>query len=319
MGELHGVLVVDKPSGPTSATVVARVRHALGVVKAGHTGTLDPLATGVLPLCLGEGTKLAGYLLADDKGYEAEVVLGIETDSDDAEGEVTARAPEAAAAIDEAAVRAALPAFTGTIQQVPPRLSAIKQGGRRLHKLVRAGETVEPAPRTVTIHRLALLAFVPAAAGAPPRARLEVACGKGTYVRSLAADLGRALGCGAHLSRLRRTRSGAFTLAEAVPLDAILADPAAAAARLIPPPRLLELPSVTVPAEALRPVVDGRPPPDAAPVDLQEGELFQMLTPSGDLLAIARRVEGRLRLVRVFTYGLTGGAPSSKLPRSKPQ
>jgi tRNA pseudouridine55 synthase len=317
MAELHGVLVVDKPSGPTSAAVVARVKRALGGGKAGHTGTLDPLATGVLPLCLGQGTKLAGHLLAEDKAYEAELILGIETDSYDAEGEVTARAPEAAARVDEAAVRAALVGLTGTIAQVPPRLSAIKQGGRRLHKLVRAGEPVDPAPRTVTIHRLALVGWTPATAVAPPRARIEVECAKGTYVRSLAADVGRALGCGAHLGQLRRTRSGRFTLADAVPLDAILADPAVAAARLIPPSRALALPSVTVPSEAVRAVVDGRPPPDLAPGTDKETELFQMLTPDGELLAIARCDAGGVRLVRVFTYALTGGAPSSKLPRSK--
>jgi len=244
--DLHGVVVVDKPAGVTSAQVVTAVRKRLGCSRVGHTGTLDPMATGVLPICLGEATKLASYLLADDKAYEAELELGLETDTLDLDGEVLARAPDAAAAVTEAAIRAALPRFVGVIQQVPPMYSAIRLDGRRLHQLARAGVEVEREPRTVTIHRLDLLAFE------PPRIRLAVACSKGTYVRSLVADLGTALGCGAALSALRRTQSGLFTLATAAPLTDLHR------ASVIEPARILSLPTLVVPAALHRAVLDGR-------------------------------------------------------------
>jgi tRNA pseudouridine55 synthase len=308
---LHGVLVIDKPAALTSAAVVARVRRALaaqGVQKAGHTGTLDPLATGVLPLVLGEATKLAAHLLSDEKGYQAEAILGVETDTLDADGAVTARDPDAAARVTADALRAALARFTGAIEQVPPMYSALKRDGRPLHELAREGQHVDRAPRAVTVHRLDLLAYE------PPRVTLAIECSKGTYVRTLVADLGRALGAGAHLAALRRTRAGAFTLADAIPLDAVLADPRAAVARVIPPPRALGLPAITVEPAHLPFLATGRVPDDlAAP---PAGDLVQLLTPDGDLLAIAACSGGRLELARVFTYGLTAGDRSRKVRAS---
>src|SRR5690349_10543774 len=188
--ELHGVVVVDKPVGLSSAQVVAEVRRLARVKRAGHTGTLDPLATGVLPVCVGVATRIAGWLLADDKAYEAELELGVTTDTLDATGEVVSRDAERAAEVTAEAFEQALAALRGPSLQVPPMYSAIRQGRRRLHEMARAGEVVDRAPRPIVVHRLDLLGF------APPRARIAIACTKGTYVRSLVDDLGRALGCG---------------------------------------------------------------------------------------------------------------------------
>ncbi len=210
---MNGVLVVDKPPGPTSFAVVRKVRHLLQVKKVGHGGTLDPLASGVLPICVGEGTKLAPFLLDASKAYETTVRFGVETDTLDADGQVVATHP---VSLDAAAVEAALASFRGEIDQVPPMYSALKREGRPLYQYARAGETVERAARRVHIHELTLLAFEP-----PDRARLRVRCSKGTYVRVLAADLGRTLAVGAHLQALRRTTSGPFSLGQAVTLETL--------------------------------------------------------------------------------------------------
>jgi len=305
--DLHGVLVVDKPGGRTSAQVVATVRHRLGVDRIGHTGTLDPLATGVLPLCIGEATKLASYLIADDKAYEAELELGVETDTLDADGAVVARAPEAAAAVDEAALRRVLAAMVGPQPQVPPMYSAVHSGGRRLHELARAGIEVDRAPRDIVVHRLDLIAF------APPRARVAIVCSKGTYVRVLVADAGRALGCGAHVTALRRTRSGRFTLADAVPLEAV------ATAPLVALPEALDLPRRVVTPDGVRLLADGRPVPlsDAGTVEGASDALVQLVSPEGALLAIARLEPEFARPVRIFTYGLTRPPDSANLPAPK--
>jgi len=217
------VLVVDKPVGPTSFTVVRQVRRALARawgkaardLKVGHGGTLDPMATGVLPICVGEATKLAAFLLDADKEYEATLRFGAETDTLDAEGRVVGTAP--LGALDAPAIEGALPGFRGEITQVPPMYSALKRQGRPLHSYARAGEEVEREPRRVRIHALTLEAFLP-----PDTARLRVRCSKGTYVRVLAADLGRKLGPGAHLTALRRIASGPFHLDRALALDELL-------------------------------------------------------------------------------------------------
>jgi tRNA pseudouridine55 synthase len=230
---LDAVLVIDKPVGPTSFDVVRKVRRAAGLRRVGHGGTLDPAASGVLPVCLGEATKLAQFLLDADKEYEFTVCLGVETDTDDAMGAVTARAD--ASAIGEAAVRAALAPFRGPITQVPPSYSALKRAGRPLYDYARAGEAVAPAPRAVTVYELELTSFA-----GPAAAAFRMRCAKGTYVRALARDLGRALGVGGHVTALRRTRSGPFSLAQARPLDEVLSalvapDQAAAALPLVEP------------------------------------------------------------------------------------
>ncbi len=212
----HGWLVVDKHPGPTSAQVVGKLRQALraaghGRVKIGHGGTLDPLATGVLPIALGEATKLAGELLNGPKAYRFAVRWGEATGTGDAEGAVTATS--AVRPAGEAAIRAVLPRFTGAIRQRPPAYSALKVGGRRAHALARAGAPPELAERAVTIHALDLVH------SAPDEATFEVRCSKGTYVRSLAIDLALALGTVGHVVALRRTAAGPFTLAVARPLD----------------------------------------------------------------------------------------------------
>jgi tRNA pseudouridine(55) synthase len=282
-GGIHGILVLDKPSGMSSASAVDRVRRTLGISRAGHGGTLDPIATGVLPICLGAGTKLAQFLLADDKAYLAEGVLGVETDTLDRTGRVVA---ERAVAVTHEALAAALAARVGEQTQIPPMYSAIKQGGVRLYDRARAGEEVERAPRPIRIDRLELLAFE------PPRFRIAVACSKGTYVRSLVADLGTAVGAGAHLAELRRTHSGRFTIEQAVPLDRLLDAP------LVLPEHALELARVTVPRALVAKVLSGDQLPTATWAT--EARQFQLLDEGDRLLAVAHTEAGRTVYDRVF-------------------
>lgn len=214
-----GLVVVDKPAGWTSHDVVAKSRGLLGTRKVGHAGTLDPDATGVLLLGVGRATKLLRYLSPLGKSYVGEVVLGVETSTLDASGEVTATHQMPTFTVEE--VAACATRFVGPIEQVPPMVSAVKVGGRRLHELARQGIEVERAPRPVTIHALDVS---PGPGDEPAVFTLAVTCSSGTYVRTLAADLGTALGGGAHLRNLRRTAVGPFTLDEAVPLEAVTPD-----------------------------------------------------------------------------------------------
>lgn len=215
---VDGVLLLDKPGGITSNLALQKARRLLNAAKAGHAGTLDPLATGLLPLAFGEATKFAADLLEADKEYEATLALSVRTTTADAEGEVVETRP---VEVTQARLEAALARFTGTIEQLPPMHSALKRDGRPLYDYARRGIEVERAPRRVRIERLELLDFDGASA------RVLVACSKGTYVRALAEDIGAALGCGAHLGALRRTRVGRVTLAQAVTLAALEAMPAA--------------------------------------------------------------------------------------------
>ncbi len=206
---VDGVVVIDKPAGWTSHDVVAKSRGILGTRRVGHSGTLDPDATGVLVLGVGKATRLLRFMTELPKSYVGEIVLGTETDTLDASGEVTAT--HDMSAISDEDVRSAVAALTGPIQQIPPMVSAVKIGGRRLHELAREGKVIERPPRPVTVHRFEV---APVAEDAGVW-RCEVDCSSGTYVRSLAADLGVALGGGAHLRNLRRTAVGSFTLAGA--------------------------------------------------------------------------------------------------------
>ena len=226
---MDGVLVCEKPAGMTSHDVVARVRRLAGQRRVGHGGTLDPPATGVLVLALGRATRLLPFLPTEPKRYLAEIVFGAETDTLDAAGEVTATAD--AGMVDEAGLRAALAGFLGPQEQVPPMVSAIKVAGERLYAKARRGEQVERAPRPIVIHELELLDFTP---GTGPRATVAVTCSGGTYVRSLAADLGRALGTLAHLVSLRRTAVGRFAEDDAHTLEDLAAPGRLAAAVLDP-------------------------------------------------------------------------------------
>ena len=210
--DIDGVLIFDKPLGMTSNAALQKVRWLFNASKGGHTGSLDPLASGVLPLCLGEATKFSQYLLDADKAYVTEARLGMTTTTGDAEGDVLEMKP---CRVTVAEVEALLPRFRGDIQQIPPMYSALKHEGQPLYKLARAGETVERKPRSVTINRLELLALE------GDRLRLEVHCTKGTYIRTLVEDLGAALGCGAHVSELRRIQAGPFDLTQAVTLETL--------------------------------------------------------------------------------------------------
>ena len=221
--DVHGWIALDKPLGMTSTHAVAVVRRLLNAKKAGHAGTLDPLASGLLPLAFGEATKTVPYVVDGEKAYRFTVTFGIETDTDDSEGRIVSQSGQRPS---ESQILAALPRFTGAVTQVPPRFSAIKIDGERAYDLARGGEAVELQPRIVEIHKLTLISFD------GQSAVLEAECGKGTYVRAIARDLGRLLGCYGYVTALRRTRVGPFTEADAVPLSALEADALAPAAAL---------------------------------------------------------------------------------------
>lgn len=212
---LSGIFNIDKPAGMTSHDVVQVVRRASGERRVGHAGTLDPMATGVLLVCVGKATRVTEYLMQHSKRYRAEITLGVTTDTLDAEGEVLETV--AADHVRREAVEAALDEFVGQIEQIPPMYSAIKREGKKLYELAREGVTVEREPRTVEITRIDVVEWE------PPRVTIDVTCSKGTYIRALARDLGAALGIGAHLSRLVRTASGRFGIAESSSLDTTLA------------------------------------------------------------------------------------------------
>jgi tRNA pseudouridine55 synthase len=256
--QVDGVLLLDKPLGLTSNDALQKARRLFSAAKGGHTGTLDPLATGLLPLCFGEATKFSADLLDADKTYEAVLKLGVTTDSGDAEGAVTGTV---AVDVAESDIFSVLPRFVGDIRQIPPMHSALKRNGRPLYELARQGIEVERAPRPVTVYAIDCLGF------AGDLLSLRVACSKGTYIRVLAADIGQALGCGAHLTALRRTRVGDLELAGAVTLAALEAlDEAERAGRLQPVDALLRsLPAMTVAGEAAERFRHGNP------VDLQPG------------------------------------------------
>lgn len=211
--EMEGVLLVDKPRGLTSHDVVYHLRRKLQIKKIGHAGTLDPMATGLLVMLIGKATRISQYLISVDKVYEAEATLGVVTDSQDAEGEVmeTRPVPE----LTEAQVRETMKGFLGDQYQMPPMHSAIKIGGVPLYKLARKGEEVVREPRFIRIASLELTSF------ALPKITFTLHCTKGTYVRTIAHDLGQKLGCGAHLSALRRTGSGKFSISQCLPLEEI--------------------------------------------------------------------------------------------------
>ena len=211
---LHGVLLLDKPLGLSSNDALQKAKWLLRAEKAGHTGTLDPLATGLLPLCFGAATKFSQVSLDADKSYDATLKLGVTTTTGDAEGDVVQTRP---VEIDAAKILAACQAFTGEIDQLPPMYSALKHEGRALYDYARQGITIERQPRRVTIHSLTVLG------GEGDELRLAVRCSKGTYIRTLAEDIGEMLGCGAHLSGLRRTASGPVRVEDAITLDALAA------------------------------------------------------------------------------------------------
>ncbi len=253
---VSGILVIDKPQGVTSNGILQRVKGLMGAAKAGHTGALDPLATGVLPLCFGEATKFSQVMLDSDKAYVTTAQLGVRTETGDSEGEVVDRRP-VPAGLTEAAVEAVLARFRGEIDQVPSMYSALKHKGRPLYEYAREGIEIERPARPVTIYELTLLAV------REGEIDLAVKCSKGTYIRSLVEDIGEALGCGAHVTALRRTLAAGFTLADARPveqlealreqgesLDGLLASPDAA---------LTMFPELRLDGQQLVSILNGQP------------------------------------------------------------
>jgi tRNA pseudouridine55 synthase len=308
---MNGVLLVDKPAGPTSHDVVHRVRRALGTKDAGHTGTLDPAATGLLAICLGDALKLQRWLADGDKSYLATIAFGASTTTEDAEGTVVARGDPSG--LTEAALRAALPALTGEIDQVPPMYSAVRIDGRRLHEAARAGEVVERAARRVTVHALELGEVGPVEADGLRRVQLAVRCGKGTFVRTLAADLGRSLGVPAHLCALRRTVAGPFRLDDALPLEELerlaAGDRPALLARIVRPADAVAFfPLLLVDANGAIALSRGRQLSRPGEPD----GLRRVVGPDGDLVAVGEVKDGQLRPVRVITAPVLPGLPDRR-------
>ncbi|MBI4545556.1 MAG: tRNA pseudouridine(55) synthase TruB [Gemmatimonadetes bacterium] len=285
-----GVLRVDKPAGLTSHDVVAAARAALGTRRIGHTGTLDPFATGLLLLCLGRGTRLAEYLLDLPKTYVARARLGVSTDTDDVTGEVVSTS-EQWRDYSAATVAAAFRAQLGERLQVPPAYSAKKVGGERLYRRARRGEPVTAPPVAVRIYRIEALAFD------LPEVEFEVECSSGTYVRAIARDVGAELGCGAHLIRLRRTRIGPHTVGQAVTLEG-LRDPAALEAAWVSPlAALAHLPLVRVEGEAAERLGHGATV--RAPAGAPAAGLVAVAS-GAELLAVAEAADGTLRPRKVL-------------------
>lgn len=296
MHALDGILVIDKPAGPTSSAVVQRVRRLLAVDKVGHTGTLDPMATGVLPLCLGQATALAQVLTGQDKYYQATLRLGARTDTADAEGKVTDEQPVPTLTLG--AIQYALVSLVGAQLQLPPMVSAVKVGGERLYALARQGVTVERTARPISIHSLRLLAHEATSLS------FEVHCSKGTYVRVLGEELAERLGTLGHLSALRRIQSGRLVLSQAVTLDALeraseAERRAILEAKLIPmAAALAHWPRAILTDDEARGIAFGRRP--GRDLGLPAGPLA-LFDRHGVLLALAERLpSGQLSLTRVL-------------------
>jgi tRNA pseudouridine55 synthase len=297
---LDGILVVAKPAGPTSHDVVALVRRLAATKRVGHGGTLDPFASGVLPVFLGHATRVVEYHLGDRKAYRATICFGASSTTDDLEGELT---PAAGPAPTREAGEAALPGLTGPISQRPPAYSAVKVAGRRAYAMARAGETVELAERSVTIHALDLLSWD----GTDPErpvAVVDVVCSAGTYVRALARDLGERLGSAAYLGALTRTASGPFTLEAALPLDAIRAAAAEDPSGLTPLLRPIDdgldaFPVVTLMPDEVAAIARGQfvRPAGGLP---GPAEHYRLRDEAGSLVAIATAAGGRLAPDKVF-------------------
>ena len=282
---MDGILVIDKPVGPTSHDIVASVRRLLKEKTVGHTGTLDPVATGVLPLVLGAASKVARYLTGGDKTYRATLRLGVTTTTLDAAGEIVLERPVTATAAE---VEAAIRSFVGEISQIPPMYSAKKVDGKRLYELARKGVEVEREAKKVVVRSIDILEIK------LPELTVDVKCSAGTYVRVLAQDLGEKLNCGGHLKELRRLAAGSFAIDDAVSMDALVADPTLAATRLLPVSRgLSAMPRIDVPPHLGKLVASG--------YQLTVGDLKVLDTPpfdtdaaivlwldSGELLAVVR-------------------------------
>jgi tRNA pseudouridine55 synthase len=304
--ELHGILLVDKPEGLTSAAVVARVKRTLRQRKVGHLGTLDPFATGLLPVCIGEGTKIAQFLGDDEKRYVGEIVLGVTTDTLDRTGTVDERRP--VPRLSTARIAAVVGELRGDILQTPPMYSALKREGVPLYRLARAGQTIEREPRPVRI------ACFDVAQVASDRLRFAVTCSRGTYVRVLADDLGRALGTGAHLATLRRTACGPFEVRDAVALDDLARALEVGTLPLLTPwTALAGLRAVEVDGAAIAAIRRGQQRAlGALGRPSVAGEIVRVASRGGELVAIAAAADdGRTwQLARVLVGTSVDGDPA---------
>ena len=284
----NGILIIDKPEGWTSMDVCAKLRGLFHERRVGHGGTLDPMATGVLPVFLGRATRAVSFVTDSEKEYVAGLQLGVITNTQDTTGEVLETRP---VSVTREQLEAALAPFRGDILQVPPMYSAIKIGGKKLYELARKGKEVERPPRPVTIHALELVEQT-----APDAWTLRVRCSKGTYVRTLCHDIGLALGCGGAMSSLRRTMAGGFTLDDAVTLEGVLSAPDPAALLRPVDACFADRPALTLPAGAEKKVRNGVP---VSLPRLADGE-YRVYAPDGTFLALSRARGGTLTTVRSF-------------------
>ena len=292
---MNGILLVDKPVGPTSADVIRTLKKNLDrKTKIGHLGTLDPFASGLLPVCVGTGTKIAQFLLVASKSYTGTIRLGSETDTLDATGTVTHTAP--VASYDSATLHNLEQRFCGEVQQIPPMYSALKRNGAPLYKLARQGVVIEREPRLITIHNLRLQAL------ATDTLQFSLSCSKGTYVRTLAADIGASLGCGAHLLTLRRTAFGPFSIEEASPLAQLVAKTKPEAYPLVSlSSALRHYPVITLSEHAVGLIRRGQQAIlQELPLSSVSHQMAQLVTRDGALVALAEQRRGRWRLARVL-------------------
>ena len=296
---IDGVLLLDKPIGITSNAAIQRAKRLFGAAKAGHVGTLDPLASGLLPVCFGEATKFSADAFSADKSYAADVLLGVTTTTGDTEGEVTSRKP---VDVSREQVLAVLRRFTGKLEQMPPMYSALKHAGKPLYAYARAGQTVERTARAITIHEIALSDIV------GERLMINVTCSKGTYIRVLAEDIGQALGCGATLAGLRRTRVGAFGVQDAVGLEQLEAAPTAQRTALLLPVEALVagLPVIVLTADSAARIVMGQ----ATQTEARELEgMVRLYDPAGRFLGLGElQPDGRLLPKRLVAAPLAAAS-----------
>ncbi len=298
---MNGFLNIDKPSGITSYDVIRRLKPFLPRTRIGHLGTLDPIATGVLPIAIGYATRLIGYIKDNTKEYLAEMVLGSVSDTQDRTGRISRVAGEP---VSETSIAKALEGMVGELEQIPPMYSAVRHQGRRLYELAREGTAVPVKPRTVTVYYIEMQEVFQE--NDQQMVRFKIGCSSGTYVRTICHDVGQTLGCGAYLNSLIRLRSGPFQIDEACGLDSIVDHPGEISARLLPPDfPLQDLPSVVLEPQQAWSVANGSPVlwPEG-----KENELYRLYDRSGRLLAVARCQAGEngrvLQPVKVLTGGL---------------
>ncbi len=288
---MNGIIVLDKPKGKTSHDMVYAMRRLTGVKKVGHTGTLDPMATGVLPVCIGSAAKAADMLTLADKRYIAEFVLGKSTDTQDAQGEVT---EERNVSCSEDEVRSAVMSFVGEIEQVPPMYSAVKRNGKKLYELARQGIEIEREPRKINIYSIDILEID------LPRVKIDVSCSKGAYIRTLCADIGEKLGTLAYMSELRRTKSGMFTIEESYTLErleALFAEGKLESAVVAVDALFSHLPKIDLNDKQTKSIVNGV---RMTYRGLSEGQSYRLYGADGKFLCISKIINGRLTLEKAF-------------------